>query len=187
MNLELPNWGRWIARDENKNLWVYETKPERTSRFWDSIDECESIQDPQNQLSFIKWEDNEPRTIQDVNFHIASTGVAKGLSDYSKAIDNARPPTVDELIELGRSVDNVDQGDNVNKPNHYIGIHGLEVEEVNRNFLPRYEDGYTSHRVGSALEYLLRAPLKNGLEDIKKAKQNLEQIIEHEEGKVSNE
>ena len=26
----------------------------------------------------------------------------------------------------------------VNKPNHYIGEHGLEVEEVLRNFLTRY-------------------------------------------------
>lgn len=73
--------------------------------------------------------------------------------------------------------------DNVNKPKHYIGINGLEVEEVTQNFLPRYTDGYVSHRVGSAIEYLLRAPLKNGLEDIEKAKENLEQVILYEENK----
>jgi len=72
---------------------------------------------------------------------------------------------------------------NITKPNHYIGLHGLEVEEVTQNFLPRYKDGYVSHRAGSAIEYLLRAPLKNGIEDIKKAKENLEQIIEYEESK----
>ena len=25
--------------------------------------------------------------------------------------------------------------DNVNKPNHYIGTHGLEVKDVTRNFI----------------------------------------------------
>lgn len=70
--------------------------------------------------------------------------------------------------------------DNVNKPNHYIGIHGLEVEEVLQNFIPRYENSYAGHRVASAIEYLLRAPLKNKLEDIEKAKQNLEQILNYE-------
>lgn len=69
----------------------------------------------------------------------------------------------------------------VNKPKHYIGINGLEVEEVLQNFIPKYEDSYTGHRVSSAIEYLLRSPQKNGLEDIKKAKQNLEQIIAYEE------
>jgi len=87
--------------------------------------------------------------------------------------------TLDELnVETEQSHSN-----NITKPNHYIGIHGLEVEEVTQNFLPRYTDGYVSHRIGSAIEYLLRAPLKNGIEDIKKAKENLEQIIEYEDFK----
>lgn len=73
--------------------------------------------------------------------------------------------------------------DNVNKPKHYIGINGLEVETVLHNFIPKYKDGYTAHRVSSAIEYLLRSPEKNQLEDIKKAKQNLEQVILYEESK----
>ena len=72
----------------------------------------------------------------------------------------------------------------VNKPNHYIGINGLEVEEVLQNFIPKYTDSYVAHRIASSVEYLLRSPQKNGLEDIKKAKQNLEQIIAYEEYKV---
>ena len=67
----------------------------------------------------------------------------------------------------------------IHKPKHYIGINGLEVETINRNFLPKIKDGYVSHRIGSALEYILRHPDKNGLEDIKKAHQNLEQIIQY--------
>lgn len=73
--------------------------------------------------------------------------------------------------------------DKVKKPEHYIGIDGLEVEEVLRNFIPKYTDGYAAHRVSSAVEYLLRSPGKNGLEDIKKARQNLDQLIAYEESK----
>lgn len=73
--------------------------------------------------------------------------------------------------------------DKVNKPNHYVGVKGLEVEEVLQNFLPKYKDPYTSHRVGSAIEYQLRSPEKNGLEDLRKARKNLDQAIEYEESK----
>lgn len=69
--------------------------------------------------------------------------------------------------------------DLVNQPNHYIGNQGLEVEVILKEFIPRYEDGYVAHRVSSAIEYLLRAPLKNGKQDIEKAKKNLAQALEY--------
>ncbi len=65
----------------------------------------------------------------------------------------------------------------VDKPKHYIGENGLEVEEVLRNFIPRYKDTYIAHRVASAIEYLLRSPLKNGNQDIEKAAYNLQQAL----------
>lgn len=64
-------------------------------------------------------------------------------------------------------------------PNHYIGLKGLEAEEVLRNFIPYYTDGYVAHRIASSVEYLLRAPRKNGLEDLKKSRYNIDQAIEH--------
>lgn len=67
----------------------------------------------------------------------------------------------------------------VESPNHYIGELGMEVEEVLRNFIPRYEDSYVAHRIASALEYLLRAPLKNGKQDLEKARYNITQALEH--------
>lgn len=73
----------------------------------------------------------------------------------------------------------------INKPSHYVGNDGLEVEVVLRQFIPRYQDGYIAHRVSSAIEYLLRAPYKNGLEDIQKASENLEQIKRYAEQKLS--
>ena len=69
--------------------------------------------------------------------------------------------------------------DMVNKPKHYIGIYGLEVETVLENFLPKITDGYVAHRIGSAIEYILRHPEKNGRQDLEKAKKNLEQVFSY--------
>ena len=77
----------------------------------------------------------------------------------------------------------IDSNDIISKPSHYIGINGLEVEQILAEFLPRFTDGYEAHRVGSAIEYLLRSPLKNGDQDIEKAGQNIEQIKRYNRGK----
>ena len=69
------------------------------------------------------------------------------------------------------------KADMVSQPNHYIGEYGLEVEDVLRNFIPRYTDPYVGHRIASAIEYLLRSPLKNGQQDIEKARNNLNQAL----------
>jgi len=69
----------------------------------------------------------------------------------------------------------------VNKPAHYIGNDGMEVEDVLANFIPRYTDGYEAHRAASAVEYILRSPLKKGTEDIDKAIFNLTQLLAYRE------
>lgn len=85
-----------------------------------------------------------------------------------------------EVIEFGKVVATyltIGNTNTVDKPKHYIGDHGLEVEDVLRNFIPRYENPYVAHRIASAIEYLLRSPLKNGKEDIEKARYNLTQAL----------
>lgn len=70
--------------------------------------------------------------------------------------------------------------DNVNQPKHYIGDDGLEVLEVHANFLPRYMV-YGALAVGytfNVIKYILRAPMKNGIEDLKKAAFYLNHLIE---------
>ena len=67
----------------------------------------------------------------------------------------------------------------IDDPNRYIGEDGLEVEEILQQFIVRYEDAYVAHRVASAIEYLLRAPLKNGYDDIEKAGTNIDQIMKY--------
>lgn len=67
--------------------------------------------------------------------------------------------------------------DKVNNPNHYRGAFGLEAIEVVRNFagnLTAVQGFYW----GNAIKYLLRFQSKNGLEDLKKARKNLDWLIE---------
>lgn len=70
--------------------------------------------------------------------------------------------------------------DKVNNPNHYKGKFGLEAIDVVRNFagnLTAVQGFYW----GNAIKYLLRFQGKNGLEDLKKARKNLDWLIEEME------
>ncbi len=76
--------------------------------------------------------------------------------------------------------DNLVEEDKVNNPNHYQGAFGLEAIEVVRNFagnLTAVQGFYW----GNAIKYLLRFQAKNGLEDLKKARKNLDWLIEEME------
>lgn len=66
--------------------------------------------------------------------------------------------------------------DNVNKPNHYQGSKGLEAIEVVHNFIGNLE-GSSAFFWGNAIKYLLRFQNKNGIEDLKKARKNLDWLI----------
>lgn len=67
--------------------------------------------------------------------------------------------------------------DPVKKPSHYQGRFGLEAVDVIKNFAacPEQEEGFYW---GNAIKYMLRWHSKNGLEDLKKARQNLDWLIE---------
>lgn len=79
------------------------------------------------------------------------------------------------------------KSDTVEQPSHYIGEHGLEVREIEENFLVRYQDGHLAHLAGALLEYLLRAPSKGKLtEDIQKVQYLANEMAEYVE-KVSQE
>lgn len=102
-----------------------------------------------------------------------SSETEKALSEMG--IDFGSKPEC--TVESGVRLRHRSLNSQVQKPKHYVGEQGLEVETVLQNFIPRYENSYVGHRVASAVEYLLRAPLKNEKEDIAKAKENLEQIL----------
>lgn len=74
--------------------------------------------------------------------------------------------------------------DNVKHPNHYQGVEGMEVIDVMRNFLPKYQDGYTAAMVKDVIKYVIRAPSKGKmLEDLQKAREYLNYAIESIESK----
>ena len=68
--------------------------------------------------------------------------------------------------------------DMVNSPSHYmLGNH--EVKDIVSLVADKYHKGSVAHNIASALEYQMRAPEKNGLEDIKKARRCLDFAIEN--------
>ncbi|WP_105977799.1 DUF3310 domain-containing protein [Staphylococcus simulans] len=69
------------------------------------------------------------------------------------------------------------KNNSVHQPNHYqFGqfTAAMIIELVGRT----YKSAPVFYHVGNALKYLMRAPRKNGLEDIKKARQSIEFAIE---------
>ena len=73
-------------------------------------------------------------------------------------------------------LDEIIEEDKVNNPNHYRGKFGLEAIEVIRNFMTTEE--IRGFYKGNTLKYILREAKKNGLEDLKKARKNLDWLIE---------
>lgn len=70
--------------------------------------------------------------------------------------------------------------DNVTKPKHYQGKHGLEAMSVIDNFIFDLA-GKAAYCWGNVIKYLLRFQRKNGVEDLKKARQHLDWLIEEME------
>lgn len=71
-----------------------------------------------------------------------------------------------------------DTHDPVNKPSHYM-LGDIEVKDIIAIVADKYHKGSVAHNVASALECQMRAPGKNGLEDIKKARKCLDFAIEN--------
>lgn len=81
--------------------------------------------------------------------------------------------------------DNLVEEDKVNNPSHYQGKFGLEAIDVVRDFagdLTAVQGFYW----GNAIKYLLRFQSKNGLEDLKKARKNLDWLIEEMENEQNS-
>lgn len=84
-----------------------------------------------------------------------------------------------ELIE-GMNKQPIIVSDSVNHPSHYT--HG-KIETIDKIEDVLGLEGFQAYCVGNAIKYLDRYKLKNGFEDIKRAKRYLEFYIEKTEGK----
>ena len=109
---------------------------------------------------------------------------SEGLSGFTvdkKLLEEAKEKGIDELrkrINQSNDVQQRKRKDNVNSPSHYmLGNH--EVKDIVSLVADKYHKGSVAHNIASALEYQMRAPEKNGLEDIKKARKCLDFAIEN--------
>ena len=68
-------------------------------------------------------------------------------------------------------------GDNVNHPNHYQNIAGVEAIDI-LNDVVKDLPGKQAAMLWNTLKYLLRFQKKNGLEDLKKAQNYLQYLID---------
>lgn len=103
------------------------------------------------------------------------------LGFFIKKYDNdGKEYTIIEDVKLPNPKQT--DGNQVEQPSHYIGEKGLEVREIEENFLVRYQDGHLAHLAGALLEYLLRAPSKGKLaEDIQKVQYLANEMAEYVE------
>lgn len=113
------------------------------------------------------------------DYYTLSTDENKGLrwSDGSSA--EGTPIMYDEEDSEEPVIQRInDTHDPVNKPSHYM-LGDIEVKDIIAIVANKYHKGSVAHNVASALEYQMRAPEKNGLEDIKKARKCLDFAIEN--------
>lgn len=150
----------YVVREKNGQLWGYSEKPHKNLELdeWcnDDSDIIIELEEHPHFLD-VKFSDSIPRK------------VGGCCREFIKELEFMEPVP--------------DDGDAIRYVKHYFGIFDLEVETVLQNFIPKFKDAYIGHRVASAVEYLLRSPEKNGIEDVKKAHRNLEQAIEHYENR----
>lgn len=92
----------------------------------------------------------------------AFQGQKGGAPDALKSHDNANAPTVEH--------------DNVNHPAHYTAG-GIECIDAIAAALTCQTDPMHAWLTGQVLKYMWRWPLKNGLEDLKKARFYLDRLI----------
>ncbi|MEK4394390.1 DUF3310 domain-containing protein [Mammaliicoccus sp. FSL K6-3158] len=105
---------------------------------------------------------------------------------YTLATDeeDTEEPVIQRIEHINKAIEEtkkyIEQAthDPVNKPSHYM-LGDIEVKDIIAIVADKYHKGSVAHNVASALEYQMRAPGKNGLEDIKKARKCLDFAIEN--------
>lgn len=80
-------------------------------------------------------------------------------------------PEEDERIRLTSDV--------IHRPDHYTWRDCGESLGLIKHFVKNQEDSFLAFCEGNVLKYLYRYPKKNGVEDLKKAREYLNRMIEH--------
>lgn len=191
--MKLPEWANWLARDEHGELWAYSVKPlRREDGFWDlksSEDKCIGIEETDDTFSHVKWTDEGPARVKSLSKDFSDK--AESLRELGEALtrnwesEHGKPSVAEynqwQITQAkAHGYDELPAvPDIINEPSHYKGRHGLEAIEVVRNF--GNDDMIAGFYWGNAIKYMTRYRNKNGLEDLKKARKNLDWLIEHTE------
>lgn len=143
------------------------------------------IEDIEDEIECFERKGQEYTIIEDVKLP-AKKEIEQEQSIADRLVDMVNFAMVNFIESVGAMFNDSDDSQ-VEQPSHYIGEHGLEVREIEENFLVRYQDGHLAHMAGALLEYLLRAPSKGKLaEDIKKVRYLANEMVEYVD-KVSQE
>lgn len=190
--MNLPEWANWLARDEDGVLYAFENKPllyekgEWVPQLIDGTMEYLHIKETDDTFSHIKWTDEEPTSVKALIKEFSDK--AESLRELGEALtrnweaEHGRPSVAEynqwQITQAkAHGYDELPAvQDIINEPSHYKGRHGLEAIEVVRNF--GNDDMIAGFYWGNAIKYMTRYRNKNGLEDLKKARKNLDWLIE---------
>lgn len=103
--------------------------------------------------------------------------IKSGMSNWSVSRAGQHIP----LFTMGTLEDSEKNDDKVNSPKHY-NFGNIEVIDFIHQVVKNYP-GHLAYSIGNVIKYVARAPFKNGLEDLKKAKWYLKDVIKHWEDK----
>lgn len=107
------------------------------------------------------------------------------MSSYVKRVGDLTEPAELSASQIAeKMISTVDsEFDPVTKPAHYAGHTGIECKQAMESMLGT--DEYVSYMQGCAFKYLWRWKSKNGIEDLKKAHECIENMLEALEGGAS--
>ncbi|WP_373768580.1 DUF3310 domain-containing protein [Jeotgalibaca porci] len=143
--MKLPEWAKWLARDEDDRLYAFEIEPIKRIGLGAWADDecgCERVYETDDTFEDIHWTDEEPTSVKalikefsDKAESLRELGEAltrnweaehgkPSVAEYNQwQITQAKAHGYDELPELSNP-------DIINEPNHYKGKHGIESTDL---------------------------------------------------------
>ena len=112
----------------------------------------------------------------------------KGLSGYNKKIEEITKEGEEIIKEIAKEIakeiitsielddEKTKKQDNITSPKHYVTDKGFEVFDVQEAFIHELK-GMSASYWCNIVKYILRFQMKNGVEDLKKAKYYLDKLI----------
>lgn len=101
------------------------------------------------------------------------------FQELMKKVNNKLVTTDGQIIRDGEGHLQIKEKDNITSPSHYVTDKGFEVFDVQEAFIQELK-GMAASYWCNVVKYILRFQMKNGVEDLKKAKYYLEKLIEEE-------